>query len=195
LKKPVVCALNGFAFGGGNELSMACTIRIAQKGLRIAVCQPEVNLGFIAGSGGTQRLPRLVGVDKGAEILRTGRPISSQEAVEIGLIYKEVEGDLIGAAVPLVKQIAEGAVKTAPISKEPLEEVTEAAQLDIGHLSKKIDDILIRTIYEGAGMTLEEGLDLECRMFGECITTEDMKVGLENFMKNGPKSKAEFLHR
>ncbi len=57
----------------------------------IVACQPEVNLGFIAGSGGTQRLPRIVGLDKGAELLRTGRPISSAEAVEIGLIHKEVE--------------------------------------------------------------------------------------------------------
>ncbi len=195
LKKPVVCAMNGFAFGGGNELAMACTARISKKDLRVLACQPEVNLGFIAGAGGTQRLPRLVGLDKGAELLRTGRPVSSAEAVEIGLIHKEVEGDLITEAASLVKQISQGAVKVEPISKDPLQSVGEDAQLNIGHLSKKIDDILVRTIYEGAQMTLEDGLDLECRRFGECIDTEDMKIGLENFMTKGPRSKAEFVHR
>ena len=79
--KPVVCAMNGFAFGGGNELAMACTTRICKKGLKVLVCQPEVNLGFIPGAGGTQRLPRIVGVEKAAEILRTARNFSSNEAV------------------------------------------------------------------------------------------------------------------
>ena len=194
LKKPVVCGLNGFAFGGGNELAMACTMRIAKKGLPVAACQPEVNLGFIAGSGGTQRLPRLVGLDKGAELLRTGRPISSQEAVDIGLIHKEVEGDLIGEAVSLVKQIATGEVKVARLSREPLKDVGQARDLDLGHLSRAIDGILVRAIYDGAGMNLEDGFDLECRLFGECITTQDMKIGIDNFMKNGPKAKAQFVH-
>jgi enoyl-CoA hydratase/3-hydroxyacyl-CoA dehydrogenase len=195
LEKPVVCALNGFAFGGGNELAMACTMRIAKKGLPVAACQPEVNLGFIAGSGGTQRLPRLVGLDKGAELLRTGRPISSREAVEIGLIHKEVEGDLIGEAMSLVRQIADGTIKIMPIRRTPMEVVGKARDLDIGHLSRAIDGILVEAIYDGATMNLDDGLDLECRLFGECIDTEDMKIGIDNFMKNGPKVKAQFVHR
>ncbi len=84
-KKPTVCALNGFAFGGGNELAITCTARVAKKGLPIVACQPEVNLGFIPGAGGTQRLPRLVGVDIAAELLRTGRPVSGKEALKIGI--------------------------------------------------------------------------------------------------------------
>jgi enoyl-CoA hydratase/3-hydroxyacyl-CoA dehydrogenase len=195
LKKPVVCALNGFAFGGGNELAMACTMRICKKNLPIVAGQPEVNLGFIPGAGGTQRLPRLVGLDKGAEILRTGRPISSAEAVEIGLVYKEVEGDLISEAISLVRQIHEGTVEVKPICKTPLDVTGEIPEIDIGHLSRKIDEILVRAIYEGARMSLKDGLQLESRLFGECINTEDMKIGIENFMENGPRVKAEFIHR
>ncbi|HIC22706.1 MAG TPA: hypothetical protein EYO84_04710, partial [Planctomycetes bacterium] len=83
--KPVICALNGLAFGGGNEIAMACNARIARSGQKVLVGQPEVNLGIIPGAGGTQRLPRLVGVEKAAELLRTGRTVSSAEALAIGL--------------------------------------------------------------------------------------------------------------
>ncbi|MDP7060573.1 MAG: hypothetical protein QF416_08900, partial [Candidatus Marinimicrobia bacterium] len=70
----------------------------------------------------------------------------------------------------------------------------EAQDVELGHLSKAIDTILTKTIYEGAGMTLEEGLEFEARQFGACMKTEDMKIGLKNFMENGPKVKAEFVH-
>jgi enoyl-CoA hydratase/3-hydroxyacyl-CoA dehydrogenase len=193
--KPVVCAMNGFAFGGGNELAMACTARICKKGLPVLVCQPEVNLGFIPGAGGTQRLPRIVGVEKAAEILRTARSVSAKEAAEIGLVYKEAEGDLVDEAIKLAKQIASGEVKVKTLSKEPISKNGSPKPVEIGHLSKKIDEILVKAIYEGSRMNLKEGLDLESRMFGECLNTEDMKIGLENFKTNGPKAKANFIHK
>ncbi|OFY85620.1 MAG: hypothetical protein A3F72_10665 [Bacteroidetes bacterium RIFCSPLOWO2_12_FULL_35_15] len=193
--KPVVCAMNGFAFGGGNELAMACTARICKKGLPVLVCQPEVNLGFIPGAGGTQRLPRIVGVEKAAEILRTARSVSSKEAAEIGLVYKEAEGDLVDEAVKLAKQIASGEVKVKTVPKEPISTNGNPKPIEIGHLSKKIDEIIVKAIYEGSRLTLKEGLDLESRMFGECLNTEDMKIGLENFKTNGPKMKANFIHK
>ncbi len=193
--KPVVCAMNGFAFGGGNELAMACTTRICKKGLKVLVCQPEVNLGFIPGAGGTQRLPRIVGVEKAAEILRTARNVSSNEAAEIGLVFKEVEGDLVDEAVKLAKQIVSGEVKVNSVPKEPISTNGTPKVIEIGHLSKKIDEIIIKAIYEGSRLTLKEGLDLESRMFGECLNTEDMKIGLENFKTNGPKMKANFIHK
>jgi enoyl-CoA hydratase / 3-hydroxyacyl-CoA dehydrogenase len=192
--KPVVCAINGFAFGGGNELAMACTTRICKKGLPVLVCQPEVNLGFIPGAGGTQRLPRIVGVEKAAEILRTGRNVSSQEAAEIGLVHSQADGDLIEAAVNLAHELASGTLQIIPIPKDPIDVVQIPEPLEIGHLSKKIDGLLVKSIYEGAGLTLEKGLDLESRMFGECLLSEDMKIGLENFKINGPKAKANFIH-
>lgn len=192
--KPVVCAMNGFAFGGGNELAMACTTRICKKDLPVLVCQPEVNLGFIPGAGGTQRLPRIVGVEKAAEILRTGRSVSAKEALEIGLVHQVAEGDLVDEAIALANEIASGKVKVKSISREPITNNGNPKQIEIGHLSKKIDEILVRAIYEGSRLTLEAGLDLESRMFGECMKTRDMKIGLENFKTNGPKAKAEFIH-
>ena len=68
-------------------------------------------------------------------------------------------------------------------------------ELNIGHLSKKIDAIVTQAIYEGVTLSLEEGLELESRLFGECLLTEDMKIGLTNFKTNGPKAKAEFVHK
>ncbi len=193
LSKPVVCAWNGFAFGGGAELAMSCTARICRAGMKIAACQPEVNLGFIPGAGGTQRLPRLVGISKAAEILRTARPVSSREAVEIGLARAEITGDLVEASVELVQQIADGTVVVPAIEKGPLQNVGEPEDLDIGFHSRKIDSILVNTIYAGAKMTLAQGLELESRSFGECIETRDMWIGLENFMSKGAASKAAFI--
>ncbi|MCC6721053.1 MAG: 3-hydroxyacyl-CoA dehydrogenase/enoyl-CoA hydratase family protein [Bacteroidia bacterium] len=193
--KPVVCALNGFAFGGGNELAMSCTARIAKKGLPILMCQPEVNLGFIPGAGGTQRLPRLIGINKAAEILRSARNVSSKEALELGYIYKEADENLIDEAIELAKKIAEGEIKVKSISKEQFYKGETPENIEIGHLSKKIDEIMINSIYEGAKLTLEQGLDYESRMFGECLNTQDMKIGLENFKTNGPRAKANFVNK
>jgi len=195
LEKPVVCAWNGFAFGGGAELAMSCTARVCRAGMSIAACQPEVNLGFIPGAGGTQRLPRLVGVSKAAEILRTARPVSSKEAVEIGLAREEVEGDVVEAAASLVRQIADGSVAVPKIETGPLSDIGEPEDMDIGHHSRKIDSILVNAIYQGAQMTLAEGLELESRSFGKCIETEDMWIGLESFMSKGASAKAPFVHR
>ena len=194
MKKPIICAYNGFAFGGGNELGMACTARIANKGLPIAFCQPEVNLGFIPGAGGTQRLSRIIGIDKAAEILRTGRVVSGKEAVELGFL-DEVEGNLVDAGIKLVTQIAAGKIKPVRISQVPIISNGKMPEkLNIGHLSNRIDEILCRAIYGGAHMNLEEGLKLESNLFGECITTQDMKIGLNTFFTGGAKAKADFVH-
>ena len=195
LEKPVVCAWNGFAFGGGAELAMSCTDRVCRAGMSIAACQPEVNLGFVPGAGGTQRLPRLVGVSKAAEILRTARPVSSKEAVEIGLAREEVEGDLVEAAAMLVRQIADGSVVAPKIETGPLSDIGEPEDIDIGYHSRKIDAILVNAIYQGAKLTLAEGLELESRSFGKCTETEDMWIGLESFMTKGASAKAPFIHR
>ena len=195
MKKPIVCAMNGFAFGGGNELAMSCTMRIAKKGLPILSCQPEVNLGFIPGAGGTQRLPRLVGLKTADEILRTGRPVSAHEAHDIGLVDKLVEGDLVSEGVSCVKQLASDELHAKPMITDAYNDGETPQEVELKHLSKSIDAILTRTIYEGAVMNLEDGLDFEARQFGECMKTDDMKIGLKNFLENGPKVKAEFVHR
>ena len=194
-KKPTVCALNGFAFGGGNELAITCTARVAKKGLPVVACQPEANLGFIPGSGGTQRLPRLVGVDVAAEILRTARPVSGKEALEIGLIDKEIDGDLVEGAVEYAKKLAKGEIQPRKFSTNGTHENLAPKEINIGHLSKKIDHIMNKAIYDGIKLPLNEALELESKLFGECILTDDMKIGLDNFLTNGPRAKAEFIHK
>jgi enoyl-CoA hydratase len=194
LGKPVVCAMNGLAFGGGNEIAMACTARIAKKGQKVLVGQPEPKLGFIPGAGGTQRLPRWIGIEKAWPILRNSNPISSSEAKEIGLIQEEVEGDLIEAGVNWVKNILSGKVKVPSIPKGPIPIPSKLPEVDIEHLSRKIDSLLQKAILEGAKMTLEDGLKLEAEIFGECFSTQDRKIGIDNFMKNGPKVNANFVH-
>ncbi len=194
LGKPVVCAMNGLAFGGGIELAMACTARIARKGLRVLCGQPEPKLGIIPGYGGTQRLPRLVGLARAWPLLRTGNPISSEEALKIGLIQEEVEGDIKEAGITFARKVISGEVNIPPINKEPIEIPESLPEVDIGHLSRKIDEILKKAILEGAKMTLEEGLRFEARTFGECLKTKDTRIGMETFMRFGPKQNAGFAH-
>lgn len=196
VKKPTVCAINGLAFGGGIETAMACELRIAQKGLKVLAGQPEANLGIIPGAGGTQRLPRWIGIARAAEMLRSTRPISSAKALELGLVSEEVDGDLVGRAVQIAKDLASGVRPRQRLDQQPMRDVPAALPaMELGHLSRKVDEILCKAILGGARMTLREGLAFEAKCFGEVCGTEDMRIGVTNFLKNGPRAKAEFLHR
>ena len=191
MQKPVVCAMNGFGLGGGNELAMACHDRIARSGLKMLAGQPEVNLGIIPGAGGTQRLTRLIGLDRAAQMMRTARPITGADALECGLISEEVEGDLVGRAVELVIEYATGTRELRRLRREALDHVPDALpEVDLEHRSRAIDAILCRTILDGARAPLSEGLALESRAFGQCVETEDMHIGMGNFLENGPRAKA-----
>ena len=192
---PVVCAYNGLAFGGGNELGMACHARIARKGIAPLAAQPEPNLGIIPGAGATQRLPRWIGLRNAWPLLRTGRSISSAEALKLGLIQEEVEGDVVAAAIALANDAADGKTTLAPIPSDPIEVPDDLPEVDLGHLSRAVDAVLQKAILEGARMSLAEGLRFECKCFGEICALEDMRIGVDNFIKNGPRSKASFLHR
>ncbi len=194
LGKPVICAMNGLAFGGGNELAMACTTRIAKKGLRALAGQPEPKLGIIPGYGGSQRLPRIVGLSEAWPVLRSGNPISSEKALQIGLVSEEVEGDILDAGIAFARKVIAGEADVKPIKKDPIDIPESLPEVDIGPLSRKTDEILKKAILEGAKLSLEEGLKLEARMFGECVRTKDMRIGMGNFMKFGPKKEAKFAH-
>jgi enoyl-CoA hydratase/3-hydroxyacyl-CoA dehydrogenase len=194
LGKPVVCAMNGLAFGGGNELAMSCTARIARKGLGMLCGQPEPKLGIIPGYGGSQRLPRIIGLEIAWPLLRTGNPISSAQALELGLIEAEVEGDLKEEAIMLVRKIISGEVSVKPIQKEPLTAPASLPDVDIGHLSRKTDELMKKAILEGAEKTLEEGLKNEAKLLGECVKTKDLRIGMENYIRNGPRKNAAFSH-
>ncbi len=195
LGKPVICALNGSAIGGGNELAMCCTARIARKGLAVAASQPEPNLGIVPGAGATQRLPRLVGIELAAEMLRTGKPLSSRDAVACGLVLEEVEGDVVDAAIALARRAAANAALLRRIECAPLATPTELPPLDAPHLSRATDALICRAILEGCRKPLDEGLRFESEMFAACCDTEDMRIGVANFLTNGPRSKATFVHR
>lgn len=109
LRKPVVMALHGTTFGGGLELAMAGHYRIALPGTQVG--QPEVKLGIIPGAGGTQRLPRLVGVEKAVEMCALGAPVSADDALKSGILDRLVEGDLLTASIAFAKEVA---AKPAP---------------------------------------------------------------------------------
>ena len=194
LGKPVICALNGLAFGGGNELAMACTARIAKSGLRVFAGQPEPKLGIIPGYGGSQRLPRIIGLSQAWPILRSGNPISSEQALQMGLVSELVESDILDAGIVFAKKVIAGEMDVNPINKNPIDIPEFLPEVDIGPLSRKTDEILKKAILGGAKLTLDEGLKLESRSFGECVRTKDMRIGMENFTKFGPKKVARFAH-
>jgi enoyl-CoA hydratase len=154
--KPVIALINGFALGGGCELAMACTMRIASDSARLG--QPEVKLGLIPGYGGTQRLPRLVGSSAALKIMLTGEMIGATEALRLGLVDEVVpSADLISRGNALAKAIA----AVAPLAVSGcLESVSRAGT-----------------------MNLEEGLKVEAEIFGRLCGTEDKQAGVAAFLE------------
>ncbi|PYR59821.1 MAG: hypothetical protein DMF91_13810 [Acidobacteria bacterium] len=165
LGKPVIAAINGYALGGGCELAMACTLRLAADTAKIG--QPEINLGLLPGYAGTQRLSRLVGKGRAMEIILTGAPISAHEAERIGLVNRVVPAaDLMTAA----KQLASSLAKQAPIAMR----------------------YIINAINKGLEMPFAEGCVFEATLFGLVASTDDMREGTRAFLE---KRKAEFKGR
>jgi enoyl-CoA hydratase/carnithine racemase len=194
--KPLVAAMNGLALGGGIELAMCATARVALKGIGFFTGQPEVNLGLIPGMGGTQRLPRIIGFEKAAEMIRTANPISSDKAFEYGLVNELVEGDVLHRAMELAREIADGKTKVKEMELGPIPDAPDSVpDIDIGHHSKAIDKFAVNAVIEGGKMTLEDGLKNEAKWFGQCWTTEDNQIGLKTFVEKGARAKAEFIHR
>jgi len=194
MRKPVICALNGLAFGGGNELAMSCHTRLSRKGAKVLAGQPEPKLGLIPGYGGTQRLPRLIGLEKAWPILRLGKPISSDDALELGLIREEVAGDLLLTALELANKAGDDIVDLIPIARGPITVPDTLPDLDLGHLSTRVDQIMQDAILSGAMASLDTGLKMEAVAFGACFETKDARIGLENFITNGPRATAEFIN-
>jgi len=159
IPKPVIAAINGYALGGGCELALACTVRIASDTARIG--QPEINLGLIPGYGGTQRLARLVGRGRALELLLTGDPIDAQEAFRIGLVNR-----VVSAA-----------------------EVLPAAQALAGRLAQKAPHAvraILDAVARGLDGSLAQGLAHEAALFGLVTATEDMKEGTRAFLEKRP---------
>ena len=158
----MVAAINGFALGGGCELAMACTLRIAAETARLG--QPEVNLGLTPGYGGSQRLPRLVGRGVALELLLTGDMIGAQRAYEIGLVNRVVPAaELMGEA----RKLAAALAGKAPVAVR----------------------YILEAVHHGAEMPLAEAQHLEATLFGLVASTDDMREGTRAFLD---KRKAEW---
>jgi len=156
LGKPVIACINGFALGGGCEIAMACTMRLASEKARLG--QPEVKLGLIPGYGGTQRLPRLVGTGLAMQILLTGEMISAQEAYRIGLVNEVLAPEQL---IPRAEEIAQKIIANAPLAVQ----------------------YCMEAVHQGLNMTLLEGLFLEATLFSICSATEDKKEGTTAFLE------------
>ncbi|HSC46427.1 MAG TPA: enoyl-CoA hydratase-related protein [Candidatus Acidoferrum sp.] len=159
LGKPSICAINGFALGGGCELALSCSIRIASKNARLA--QPEVKLGILPGYGGSQRLTRLCGKGMAHELCLTGEMISAEEALRIGLVNHVFDpAELLPAAQAMAQKI----IANAPLAVK----------------------FTMEAIERGVEMPLEEGLFLEATLFGVACATEDMREGTKAFLEKRP---------
>lgn len=159
LGKPVIAAVNGYAVGGGCELAMASTIRLASETAKFG--QPEVKLGIMPGYGGTQRLPRLVGKGRALQLILSGDTISAQEAYRIGLVNEIVpNANLIPRAEAILQQI----ISNAPVGVK----------------------FSIEAVNKGLETSLDEGLRIEASLFALCAATEDKKEGTSAFLAKRP---------
>ena len=165
---PVIAAVNGFALGGGCELAMSCDIRICSDNAMFG--QPEVGLGITPGFGGTQRLPRIVGLGMAKQLLYTARNIDANEALRIGLVNAVLpQGELMDAAVKMANTI----VKNAPIAVRGCKQA----------------------VNEGMQVSIDKGVEIEEKIFGGCFETHDQVEGMACFLsKEKPKPKAVFTN-
>ena len=159
LGKPVIAAINGFALGGGCELALACTLRIAAENAKLG--QPEVKLGILPGYGGSQRLARIVGEGRAMEICLTAEPISAEEAFRIGLVNRVVPA---GQALAAAKDLAGKILANGPLAVA----------------------YTMEAIHHGLELPLEDGLLLEATLFGLCASTADMREGMAAFLEKRP---------
>lgn len=191
MPKPVVAAVDGPVLGGGAELSMACHARVV--GPSLVLGQPEVNLGIIPGYGGTQRLPRLVPMPLALDMLRTARTVNAQEALAAGWA-NAVAADFVAEAQALLRRHLAGELTLAPVNPAPVQLPQPLPPAALGHRSLAIDRILLDVLRRGLVLPLSEGLRVEAAGFGACKRTVDLDIGMKNFVQNGPRVPAAFLH-
>ena len=159
---PVIAAVNGFALGGGCEISMSCDIRICSDNAIFG--QPEVGLGITPGFGGTQRLPRLIGASMAKQIIFTGQNIKAEEALRIGLVNAIYpQNELLTEAKKLAKEISKNSAYAIKNSK--------------------------KAVNEGLKVDVDEGIKIEEKYFGDCFETPDQKKRMENFLNKGNSKK------
>jgi enoyl-CoA hydratase/carnithine racemase len=159
LPQPVIAALNGVALGGGLELALACDLRVAVEGIELGL--PEVGLGIIPGAGGTQRLPRLVGVGRAKELILTARRVGAAEALAMGLVAEVVARPRLGEAV---EALAARLSRNAPVSLRQAK----------------------RAVDGGWNLPMAAALDLENQLYQACLPTADRREALAAFAEKRP---------
>lgn len=164
IPQPTIAAVTGYALGGGCELALCCDFRVAGDNAKLG--QPEILLGIIPGAGGTQRLPRLVGLSRAKDLIMSGRFVSADEALAIGLVDRVVApDDVYAASLEWAQQLARGPSFAIRAAKSAIDRGTEA--------------------------DLDTGLDIERVHFAALFGTRDREVGMRSFLEEGP-GKAEF---
>ncbi len=166
---PVIAAINGFALGGGCEISMSCDIRICSENAMFG--QPEVGLGITPGFGGTQRLARLVGAGMAKQLIYTARNIKADEAYRIGLV-----NDVIKATVDEEGNVTVSAKDNLMAAAEKMAgSIAKNAPIAVRNCKKAIND--------GLEVDMDKAIVIEEKLFGDCFETEDQKAGMGNFLK------------
>ena len=185
--KPVVMAIHGMAFGGGLELAMSGHYRVGAPGAQVG--QPEVKLGIIPGAGGTQRLPRLAGVAKAVEMCAHGNPVHAQEALELGILDRMIEGDLLTGAIAFARTVLE---KLAPRTRERNEKLNLPEQNAAlfaaarGIARQKQRGMMaplaaIDAVEAATRLTFGEGCEVEQKLFNECLFSDQSKALMHVF--------------
>jgi enoyl-CoA hydratase len=159
LGKPVIAAINGFALGGGCELAMACTLRLATLAAQFG--QPEVKLGVTPGFGGTQRLPRLIGRARALQMILTGDPIDCTEAHRIGLVNEIVPAEEL---IPRAEAILHRILRNAPLAVR----------------------FSLQAVDQGLNASLREGTAIESALFSVCAASADKQEGTAAFLEKRP---------
>ena len=176
---PVIAAVNGFALGGGCEISMSCDIRICSENAMFG--QPEVGLGITPGFGGTQRLARLVGAGMAKQMIYTARNIKAAEAYRIGLVNQVVSAEVNEAGEVVVS--AKDALMAA--AKKMASGIAQQAPIAVRASKKAIND--------GLQVDMDQAIVIEEKLFGSCFETEDQKAGMGNFLEKDKEKKLKVV--
>ncbi len=167
ISKPVIAAVTGYALGGGCELALAADFRVVAEDAQLGL--PEITLGVLPGAGGTQRLPRIIGVTSAKEMIFSGRPVTGTRAVEIGLASRAVPaGEVFEAALDWARRLATGATAAIALAKAAID--------------------------GGLDRDLAGGLEIETAAFAATFATADQEIGMKSFLTDGP-GKAQFTGR
>ncbi|MGD9720986.1 MAG: 3-hydroxyacyl-CoA dehydrogenase NAD-binding domain-containing protein [Pirellulales bacterium] len=187
-QKPIVAAIHGTAFGGGLETAMACHYRVAVPQAQVG--QPECKLGIIPGAGGTQRLPRLAGVEVAAQMCATGDPVPASQAKAAGIVDKIVEGDLLAGAVAFAREMAAAGAprrtrdRNEKIADKAANDKALAAVRDA--VKKRARGLMapgkaIDAVEAATKLSFDEGLDKEAELFRECLFSDQSKAMIHAF--------------